>query len=86
MNNDATGFFSDFAVSVTIGGVACKGIFDDNYGEAFGIVAGSGPSLIVEASVVADQDTAVVMGTRNFVVKAVEPDGAGFQRLKLEAQ
>lgn len=81
---EVAAFFADFAVDATVGGVVCRGIFEENYSESFDIVSGTTPVLLVEETVVADQDTAVVIGARNFTVRSVKPDGAGCKNLLLE--
>lgn len=82
---DSKNFVTDFGGDATVGGVACRGIFDENYGEALGFIAGASPSFLVPANVLAAQDMVVSIGARNFLVTSIEPDGTGFQRLKLEA-
>jgi len=82
---DIANYFTDYGVDATVGGVACRGIFDEAYAETFGFVGGSSPALLLPSSVAAAEGTAVVIGARNFTVTSVEPDGTGFQRLRLEA-
>jgi hypothetical protein len=79
-------FLSDFGVSATVGGVALRGIFDNGYADAFGIVSGSAPVLLISSSsapsvVVGD---AVVIGSSNYSVASIEPDGLGMTRLVLK--
>lgn len=76
-------FVSDFGVDMTVGGVTVRGLFEADYREAFG-VSGVNAAVLVSASVVADQDTAVVVNSTAYVVRAIEPDSAGFKRLLLE--
>ena len=83
-------FFTDFGQTVTLGGAAVSGIFDNGY--ALGSVgaigmASSQPTLtLATAHVPANPvGTAVVVGAANYVVCAHEPDGTGVSRLMLEA-
>lgn len=85
LNTEIKALFSDFSVDAVVGGVSCKGIFDEAYAETFGIVAGNKPSLLILSTVTATEGTAVVIGARSFTVTGVEPDGSGFNRLRLEA-
>lgn len=85
LNADIDNYFTDFGIDATVGGVACKGIFDEAYAETFGIVGGVAPSLLLPTTVAATECTAVVIGARNFTVTGTEPDGTGFHRLRLES-
>ena len=82
---DITNFLTDFGVDATVGGVACRGIFDEAYAEVFDIVSGVSPALLVPSTVAAPENAVVVIGARSFVVASTQPDGTGFQRLRLEA-
>ena len=85
LSADLATYFRDFGVDATVGGVACRGLFDEAYAETLGFVSGSAPSLLVVASVAASQGSSVVVSARNFTVASVEPDGSGTQRLRLES-
>ena len=83
-------FFTDFGQTVTVGGAAVSGIFDNGY--ALGSVGPIGmtssqPMLtLASANVPASPvGTAVVVGSTNYTVGAHEPDGTGMSRLLLEA-
>ncbi len=79
-------FFSDFAVDVTIGGTAARGIFDNAHGLAFGgLIDGSGPMLRISSHVDVAQGDAVVIGPASFTVATIEPDGTGLTLLRLES-
>lgn len=82
---EVAAFFADFAVDATVGGVVCRGIFEDNYSEALDIVSGTTPVLLVEESVVASSGTAVTIDTKSYTVRNIKPDGAGCKNLFLEA-
>ena len=82
--DDNAVYLADFGTDATVGGVACRGIFIESHQEAFGLVSGSGVALIVSAAVTADYDTAVEVNGTAYVVRGIEPDGAGFKRLLLE--
>lgn len=86
MTEDLAPFFADFGVSVTIGGVAGIGIFDNAYAQALGFTAGTSPVLIVKAADVpaVAQGDAVVVATLNFTVAGIEPDGTGLALLRLQ--
>lgn len=80
-------FFTDFAVTATVGGVALSGIFDAQYADAFGLIAGTVPALLIDdddAPDVAAGDV-VSVGGRGYLVAVVQPDGTGMSRLILEA-
>ena len=78
-------FFADFGVSVTLGGAAVRGIFDDAYGEAFGgLVAGSGPMFRLPSSVAVTRGESLVLGATTYTVVGIEPDGTGITTLRLE--
>jgi hypothetical protein len=85
MDFSAPAFISDFAVSATVGGVACRGIFDAAYADPLGI-ASTRPQLVIRAAdlpAVATGQTAIVpAGT--YTVRGIEPDGTGFATLILE--
>ena len=83
-DDDNAVYLAEFGSDATVGGVACRGIFLDAHQEAYGLVSGSSLALIVPASVVASYDTAVVVGSDSYVVRDIQPDGAGFKRLLLE--
>lgn len=79
-------YFSDFAVPVTVAGAATKGIFDKQYQQSFGIVAGDNPVLVVETSKAVDavEGDEVVIDSVTYTVASVEPDGTGITILQLE--
>ena len=54
------------------------------YAEAFGLVAGSPPALLVPESVVVDRGSSVILGAEAHVVTDVRRDGIGRLRLILE--
>lgn len=78
-------FMVDFGVDAVVGGVATTGLFDREYRETFG-VGGVSPSLLVAAPIAVDQGTTVVIGSRHYVVAAVELESEIFNRLRLEAE
>lgn len=80
---EARALFIDFGIDADVGGAACRCLFDESYGEAFG-VSGAKPALMVESSVAADYDTVVTVNGASYVVRGIEPDGYGFKRLLLE--
>lgn len=82
---DNAAFFTDFAVDVTINGVAVRGVFDNPYGAAFGgMVDGGGPLLQVDSGVSVSRGNTVVIGAATYTVTGVEPDGTGITTLRLD--
>jgi len=79
-------FLSDFGVAATVGGVALRGIFDNGYADAFGIVSGSAPVLLISttAAPAVAHGSAVVIGSDSFTVREIQPDGLGMTRLLLQ--
>ena len=80
-------FFSDFAIDLTVNGVAVRGIFDNAFGSAFGgMIDGSGPMVRLPSSVPAARGNPVVIASTQYVITSVEPDGTGLTVLRLERQ
>jgi len=69
----------------TVKGTAVTGIFDAAYTEEFGM-AGTGPVLRIASADVPTvaQGDAVAVGSANYTVAAVEPDGTGVTLLRLQ--
>lgn len=78
-------FCADFGVDVVVGGVSQRGIFDDAYAEAFGLVGGSRPVLVVLTSPQAVRGASVSVGGKSYTVAESQPDGTGVTTLQLEA-
>ena len=70
---------------VTVAGVSVRAVFDQDYGEAFG-VGTSTPAITCATADVSSavQGTAVTVGATAYTVRAVEPDGQGVTVLKLQ--
>lgn len=82
MNLSDSAFFTDFAIDVTVNGLAARGIFDNAYGSAFGgMVDGSGPHLTVPASVNAGPGDSVFAAGKNWTITTVEKDGPGLDQI-----
>ena len=80
-------FFSNFAIDLTVNGVAVRGIFDNAFGSAFGgMIDGSGPMVRLPSSVLAARGNPVVIASTQYVITSVEPDGTGLTVLRLEQQ
>lgn len=78
-------YFSDFAVPATVAGVALKGIFDKEYQESYGIVAGDNPVLLIQSDLVSPvEGDAVIVNSTNYTVASTEPNGTGLTILQLE--
>lgn len=85
-SEDLSSFFVDFGVTVTVGGVSVRGIFDNAFIQALGI-SGTGPVLIVKTASVPSvaQGDAVVISAVNYTVAEIKPDGSGITVLELDA-
>lgn len=84
---DTTPYFGDFGVLVTLNGAPVHVIFDDAHAEAFGgMVTGTGPQAVAQASVNAARGQTLVHGAKTYTVTGVEPDGTGLVLLRLEEQ
>lgn len=87
---DLSAFFSpaEFAVTVTLAGVAVTGIFDAAYqlADVGTGMAGTAPVLTLPTSAVPPSPVgaAVVVNAVTYTVAAHEPDGTGVSRLLLE--
>jgi hypothetical protein len=77
-------YMQDFGQSVTVGGVAVRGIFDAAYADPLGM-AGNQPVLTVATedlpAVAVGQ--AVTVNATAYTVTTVEPDGTGITTLQL---
>lgn len=89
---DLTPFFnpSEFAISVSIGGVPVSAIFDNGYAQGnVGMLgmATTQPTLTLASADVSTNPVgaAVLVGAVAYVVAAHEPDGTGISRLLLES-
>ncbi|MBX9736529.1 MAG: hypothetical protein K2X32_06345 [Phycisphaerales bacterium] len=76
---------SEFGVDVTIAGLPVTAIFDAAYVDPLG-VASVRPVLTCATTDVASvvRGAAVVIGSVNYVVRGIEPDGTGVTLLILE--
>jgi len=83
--DDFDAFTADFGVDVVVGGVPQRGIFDEAYAEAFGMVSGSRPMLVVLTSPQAVKGATVSVAGKNYTVAEPQPDGTGVTTLQLEA-
>ena len=77
-------YMQDFAIPVTVGGVAVRAIFDAAYADPLGM-AGNQPVLTVATddlpAVAVGQ--AVTVNAVNYTVTGIEPDGTGITTLQL---
>ena len=75
-----------FAENLTIGAASVAVIFDIPYGDGFGIVAGSLPSFIAASADVSSLAvvTSISRGAIGYTVTAIEPDGTGLTRVRLQ--
>jgi hypothetical protein len=83
---DLTGFLADFGIAATVGATAVTVIYDTDYGDPMGLIAGSRTVITCISSQVsaADVGTAVSIGATSYTVAEVQPDGTGITRLVLE--
>ncbi|MBU0752367.1 MAG: hypothetical protein KJ787_13925 [Gammaproteobacteria bacterium] len=83
---DLTQFTADFGVAATVGAVSLTGIFNNAYQDAFGLVAGSSPVLLVVSAAApsAAVGDSVTVGSTSYTIARVEPDGTGITRLLLQ--
>jgi hypothetical protein len=87
-SEDLSVFFdtSEFAVDATVAGVAVKGIFDHQYVEEFDIT-GEAPTLLCQTSQLPSglsQGDTVSIGSTQYQVVGIQPDGTGLTLLVLE--
>lgn len=79
LEEDLSVYFADFGESVTVGGVAARGIFDQATELSLGDMLVTAPALLVQASVAAQEGTACTVRGAAYTVRqvlAVPPDGA----------
>lgn len=86
-------YFSDFAVSATVGLATVQVIFDRPYravNPETGVVESTAPVATLTSADVEtlpiDHGTEVEIGTETYQVVGIEPDGQGLTRLILELQ
>jgi hypothetical protein len=75
-----------FAITVTIAAVSRAAVFVNAPAEAFGMVAGTQPMLVLpsaDVAAVARGDAVVANGT-NYTVAKIDNDGTGMARVILE--
>lgn len=77
-------FFGDFGVDATLNAGTVRGIFLAPHGEAFGLVAGSKPSFLMDAGTAAARGDVFILGSVSYEVADIQLDGTGFQILTLE--
>lgn len=72
--------------TATVGGVACRGIFDSDYGDPLGLTAGNRVVFTtIEAPVSsAEVGDTVVIGAATYAIGERQSDGTGLVRLVLE--
>jgi Tfp pilus assembly protein PilP len=80
-------FFTDFAKSGTVNGVTINGIFDEGYQQQLGIIEDQNPMFTVKDSDIVGitHGMAVVINSRNFKIREIQPDGNGITVLQLSA-
>lgn len=84
MLEDFAAFFDDFGVPATLNGANVRGIFDNAYGESFGLVASSSPVFRLPSSIAVTTGQTLVIAATTYTVASVEPDGTGITVLRLE--
>ena len=83
---DLAPFFAadGFATEATIGGAAVRVIFEQPYADPFGAALDSSqPQCWVPSASVSNlrQGAAVVIGSSDYKVERIEPDGTGISRI-----
>ena len=83
---DLNVYLSDHGIAATVGAAAITVIFDTDYGDPMGLIAGNRTVITCISSQVAAADvgTAVTIGATSYTVAEVQPDGTGITRLILE--
>lgn len=83
---DRTPFFADFGIDATVGAGTVRGIFDNAYGEAFGLVSGTTPAFTCSTADVSDVDVgeSITINAVAYSVTEVRPDGTGVTVLVLQ--
>jgi len=68
------------------GGVVVDGIYDADYGDPLGLVAGATKVLMIQSASVpgAAVGQSVTIGGTSYSIASVEPDGTGITRLRLK--
>ena len=84
---DYSVFMPDFGVDCTIDGETVRGIFDHASADAFGLVNGTKPILLLPSASLgsAAAGSAITVGGVSFTIAEVQPDGTGMSRLVLES-
>jgi hypothetical protein len=85
---DFAAFFSDFAVTATVGASSLVGMFDNGYGEAFEFSSGRTPTFLCVAAnlpTLTLGTTTAVIGGITYTIVETKPDGFGLTTLVLEA-
>jgi hypothetical protein len=77
-------YFTDFGVPATLDGAPVRGIFDNAYGESFGLVASSSPVFRLPSSIAVTTGQTLVIAATTYTVAGIEPDGTGLTVLRLE--
>lgn len=84
MNFAEAAFFADFGADATLNGAPVRGIFDNAYGESFGLVASSSPVFRLPSSIAVATGQTLVIAATTYTVAGIEPDGTGLTLLRLE--
>lgn len=67
-------------------GVVVDGVYDADYGDPLGLVAGSSKVFMAESALMTSFTVgqALTLGGTSYTVAAIEPDGTGMTRLRLK--
>jgi hypothetical protein len=82
-------FFTDFAVTATVGAASVSAIFDRAHIQAMGIDATEPMALVKTADVTARsiaRNTAIVIAGTTYYVQELRPDGTGLTTLVLSLE
>lgn len=79
-------FMADFGQPVRVGSIVVNAIFDNAESDSFGIVANSRPMLTVATKDIpcAAIGTAVMVGTTQYTIAELQPDGTGVTLVMLK--
>ena len=80
-------YFTDFSVPATLNGTPLHVIFDEGYKEQMGLIEDQNPMVTVKDSDVMGvvHGATVVVKSRTFKVREIQPDGTGLTVLQLSA-
>lgn len=84
---DFFAFMADFAFDAEVGSASLRGIFDNGHANAFDVIAGTLPTLLIATAdaINVTRNDAVVIGMDRYTITDIKPDGTGMTRLILRS-